>query len=302
MRQFILLLALIATAYAASLCPTQKIKHCTCVHYGDYGGEDEDDTQFKCMHIGDKDLPGIVNALQNLSISEFILEKTVITKLPSEAFKGVNISRLYIDKAPLTEIHEDAFAGLPFLLDGNVLKSLSKNDFASLDWVDTLILTNNKITKTEEGLFQDMIRLEELSINDNDLVVLDSWWFPMNSSLHYLELSNNHISKIPPTFLVNVSKSLREIVLADNGLTTISQKAFDNFIDNDNSLDFTGNPIVCDTELCWLAEAFDDDDKYNVDMQGECEEPAPLEDTELYELNTDVLSCPKPSTEAPADE
>ncbi|KAG1701254.1 Protein slit [Nymphon striatum] len=267
MRQFILLLALIATAYAASLCPTQKIKHCTCVHYGDYGGEDEDDTQFKCMHIGDKDLPGIVPNLKHVA-------------------------------------HRLQYLSL----DGNVLKSLSKNDFASLDWVDTLILTNNKITKTEEGLFQDMIRLEELSINDNDLVLIEvnksSLVFPFSS--HKKEdvspVRNNHISKIPPTFLVNVSKSLREIVLADNGLTTISQKAFDNFIDNDNSLDFTGNPIVCDTELCWLAEAFDDDDKYNVDMQGECEEPAPLEDTELYELNTDVLSCPKPSTEAPADE
>lgn len=84
MKRFIVLLLLIATAYAGSHCPTKTIKHCECAHFESTGDEDEGDTDYKCMHIGNDDLVSVVNILQNMTINQFYLERTVITNLTKD--------------------------------------------------------------------------------------------------------------------------------------------------------------------------------------------------------------------------
>jgi Leucine-rich repeat (LRR) protein len=168
---------------------------------------------------------------------DIILDRKTLSQLlgysSEHIFYSDNDFKLYSENiidlsyCNIIEIKKDAFP----ILNATILK-----------------LDNNKITKIEDGAFNNLINLKELYLNNNNITKIEVGIFNEFSNLEKLDLSNNHITKIDPKSLSNLSY-LEELNLSTNQITTLTKNEFYG-LNSLKNLDLSNNKI---TEINSLA-------------------------------------------------
>ncbi|XP_069840232.1 vasorin [Dendropsophus ebraccatus] len=164
---------------------------------------------------------GVFKRLTNLSNLD--LSSNQITEISAETFQGLSrLERLYLSENNIRSIHPDAFRGLENLLE---LK-LTKNQLVvapafSLPHLLLLDLSLNAIPAIQSGVFHarniETLRLAGLGLKEVPADLLNEL-----KNLHELDLSDNHLAKVPPGL-----RGLVKLNLAGN--VAISQLQPDDF-------------------------------------------------------------------------
>ncbi|XP_056390968.1 vasorin isoform X2 [Hyla sarda] len=175
---------------------------------------------------------GVFKRLTNLSNLD--LSSNQITEISAETFQGLSrLERLYLSENNIRSIHPDAFRGLENLLE---LK-LTKNQLVvapafSLPHLLLLDLSYNAIPTIQSGVFHarniETLRVAGLGLKEVPADLLNEL-----KNLHELDLSDNHLTKVPPGL-----RGLTKLNLAGN--VAISQLQPD---------DFSGLSLLQDLDL-----------------------------------------------------
>nr|CAH7745506.1 unnamed protein product [Callosobruchus chinensis] len=131
-------------------------------------------------------------------------------KIQPGAFVGFkNMTYLKLIRIGLEEIFDDNFEGLEYLED--------------------MILSNNKIRKLNPKSFSHLDRLTSLDLSSNDLQTLPAYTFETLDNLERLDLTMNHINQIQRNAL-NGLENLKELSLTNNSLEEFSADEFNRLI------------------------------------------------------------------------
>ena len=146
-------------------------------------------------------------------------------------------------------------------LSRNRLLNINADLWVGLQSLTTLSLGVNGINTLNTKAFYGLDKLKYLTLSDSEFTDVRGQWFEGLHSLERLFLSRNKIHCIESGAFVNLTK-LDQLELGTNKLTTISEDIFDlgNF-ENRRAilLVIDRNPLYCDSRLCWLNQATQND-------------------------------------------
>ena len=101
---------------------------------------------------------------------------------------------------------------------------LTEDDFAGLTGLETLWLVRNRLTDLPTGVFAELSRLKNLSLEGNELEP-SVGLFAQLSRLEFLDLDGNHLQDLPPGLFVGLS-NLKHLSLLFNRLTNLRPGTF----------------------------------------------------------------------------
>ena len=122
---------------------------------------------------------------------------------------------------------------LELRLGFNKIWSIENQTFNGLDRLKVLHLNKNHLDSLEPGMFSGLARLETLDVCCNVIRTIGDGTFLQLSKLQVLDLNHN------------------ELYLEHNKLLTLDSTVLKHF-SRPFSLSIKGNPLLCDSRLCWL--------------------------------------------------
>ncbi|MEQ2203329.1 hypothetical protein XENOCAPTIV_028670 [Xenoophorus captivus] len=159
---------------------------------------------------------------------EVVCNEVPLTQYPTEGL-AENTTMLTIQLTNITSISEHHLKATPFLQElhmyGNHLESLSSHLLRGVPQLHTLDLTGNKLSDLPVDAFSDA-PLQNLVLKNNQIKRADAKWFPKNSSLTWLDLSENHLTEISVGLFQRLPQ-LENLDLSNNGLEKISVNSLD---------------------------------------------------------------------------
>lgn len=221
------------------------------------------------------------NNLRHLRLSY----NTELKTLPANVFRNMpNLEQLFLESTNLVQISRDLFTGLNNLLflhlGWNSIDSIQDGTFQNMNKLyelnldfqtvtDTLALTPGAFHGLENSLMYLQVEgtslnpepfwstlkilqeLQQLVISETRLDEIPPYAFSENKKLYQIDLNKNGIKNLKQHTFRGLEKSLTELSLKDNNLTTISDCIFKNFT-RLNSIRLLRNPLICDCRLKWL--------------------------------------------------
>ena len=147
-----------------------------------------------------------------------------------------------------------------FKLNHNSLLQINSTMLIGLEQLITFNLQNNHITNISPETFSNLIRLKNLYLGNNYLTIIQgSMWIGLHS-LEDLNLAYNQITDIQRHGISHMPL-LRTLHLYFNRLSTLRADMFnpDEFHSRTYKLAlyFANNPFQCNSDLCWLKEAWE---------------------------------------------
>ena len=137
-------------------------------------------------------------------------------------------------------IESTIWTGLQYVqkihLNNNYISNISAAAFSSLIWLKTLDLNNNYLTKIDGNMWLGLNSLESITVFQNGIKDLQHHSFSHLPSLKALGLANNQLSTLRP-----------DIFNSDDYPDS-------NGLPHRLELYLSGNPLECNTTLCWLKE------------------------------------------------
>ncbi|XP_034027754.1 leucine-rich repeat neuronal protein 1 [Thalassophryne amazonica] len=155
----------------------------------------------------------------------------------------------------LASIPSTAFLGLDYLESlsfyGNRLRSVPRDALSLLPNLKFLDLNRNPISRIQQGDFQNLQHLQELSLNNmDDLVVVERAAFQNLPEIAKLELCNNpQLSYIDPDAFSDLT-SLRTLLLHNDQLRLLSRDLLSS-LPSLEELSLHSNPLRCDCLASW---------------------------------------------------
>lgn len=175
---------------------------------------------------------------------EVICSEVPLTEYPSEGLPK-NATMVTIQCTNITSIFERHLNTTPLLqglhLSSNHLKSLSSHLLRGVPHLNTLDLTENKLSDLPADVFGHA-PLTSLVLKNNQIEKADAEWLPDNSSLTWLDLSENRLTKIPAALLQRVPH-LENLDLSSNRLDKISANSLDPLV-NLERLSLQDNKLI----------------------------------------------------------
>ncbi|KPM03827.1 Leucine rich repeat containing protein 6 [Sarcoptes scabiei] len=168
--------------------------------------------------------------IQKLSIDLlYINNASGLSVLPRNAFKDLDILQLHLTNTFLERIDRDAFVGLEDKLQSLTLQNTGLREFPSpikrLRSLQTLDLSNNRISRIRPRTFEDLGRLTTLRLAFNNDLQLDRDAFGgLERSLKNLNLKGINLKSIPSAIL-NLT-DLAFLDLAQNKIEDIKPRMF----------------------------------------------------------------------------
>ncbi|XP_069502949.1 vasorin [Ambystoma mexicanum] len=228
------------------------------------------------------------------------LSQNKISSLPRNTFQSVtNLNNLDLSSNQIREITNETFHGLRRLerlyLNGNQIQRIDPNAFDTLERLLELKLQNNRLTAAPllnlpqlllldlswneipvlEARAFDTSNLESLKIAGLGLSTLNDELFESLMNLHELDLSDNHLAKVPMVLhrlqrLTKLSlagnarishlqhedfvslQNLQELNISNINLRTIPQDFF-SFSTRLKAISVAKNPFNCICQMSWFA-------------------------------------------------
>ena len=197
-------------------------------------------------------------------VGEVNLNSNSISSLATGVFSNLTqCTLLSLRENSIRSIDDGAFNGLENLgkldLFGNNMKILEQGMFNGMPHLRVLNIAENGIHTISEGCFRNLGNLDELYLTANKLATVNgNMWLGLNSLSHLDLQFTPQMQTIPPGGLSNLPK-LDLLHLHNNGLRTLTKDIFtiNDYPDSSGHppslrLSLRGNPLVCDTKLCWL--------------------------------------------------
>lgn len=222
---------------------------------------------------------GAFDSLTNLRV--LVLDDNQLSMVPSPALAPLsNLAELFLGINSFRTIPDGAFEMLPHLnnldLKGAALLNISLHAFRGLEnSLRQLELSDNRLQRVPTVHISELVRLEELSLGQNDFQIISEGAFVGLKNLRRLEISGSmHLRKIQAgafatntnleSIIITSNKMLNEVqegalsglphlkhvVLRDNALTTLDEGLFP--WAELHTIDLTDNPILCDCRILWL--------------------------------------------------
>ncbi|KAK5864164.1 hypothetical protein PBY51_001125 [Eleginops maclovinus] len=155
----------------------------------------------------------------------------------------------------LASVPSAAFLGLDYLESlsfyDNKLRSVPRDALSVLPNLKFLDLNRNPISRVQQGDFQNLLHLEELSLNNMDeLLIVERAAFQNLPEIAKLEIcSNPRLSYIDPQAFSDLS-SLRTLLLHSNQLSLLSSPLLSS-LPSLEELSLHTNPLRCDCLPSW---------------------------------------------------
>ncbi|KAK5895314.1 hypothetical protein CesoFtcFv8_011915 [Champsocephalus esox] len=155
----------------------------------------------------------------------------------------------------LASVPSAAFLGLDYLESlsfyDNKLRSVPRDALSVLPNLKFLDLNRNPISRVQQGDFQNLLHLEELSLNNMDeLLIVERAAFQNIPEIAKLEIcSNPKLSYIDPQAFSALS-SLRTLLLHSNQLSLLSSSLLSS-LPSLEELSLHTNPLRCDCLSSW---------------------------------------------------
>ncbi len=178
-------------------------------------------------------------------------------------------------------------------LNGNNLVRIPHGYFTNLSLpnLKKIHLGTNKISQLDDNWLSGMTSLQTLYLVHNHLKIIRNQTFSGLTSLRILTLNVNRIVSIGCGSFWDL-RALTELKLERNELQTLHECVFD-LQAHPAALDLYlyDNPWICNEELSWLVNGFDDWITLRDDglLVAECSSPPVLTGCELDALTTDIL-------------
>ena len=229
-------------------------------------------------------------------LGKISLEFSSITNIEAEAFSGTSARILILDANDLSDLREDMWYGMNSLetlsLDFNELTELRAGMWSEeLVTLKLLSVSHNKITRIEPDTFKHLQRLGSLDLEGNLLTEIGPATWNGISRLVYLHLGDNQIAHLPDNSIPGLEVSRSTLNLENNNLTTLSIGIFnpDDYKDTGGHpqnlyLYLRGNPMNCDSRMCWIQKEKQDGWIKNSWASQEC---VNYPDVEFMEIDLD---------------
>lgn len=150
----------------------------------------------------------------------------------------------------------------------NKIRTIPRGVFDGLVNLNTILLNNNEIERLEDGALDGLPQLRYLYLYKNNLVSLESDAFQNLPKLEQLFLQNNKISRLPKG-IFDHTPHLRRLRLDSNAL-------------------------VCDCDMMWLADMLKEKHGYT-QAAATCEYPQSLHGRSLMTVDKPDFHCEKPT-------
>ena len=145
------------------------------------------------------------------------------------------------------------FNNLTTLILRGVSIDFESNPFWGLFSLEYLDLGHMHLRLIQEGTFKDLKSLQTLKLDNNWMEYVNFEMVKNLKKLSHFNIENNYIQHLGMNVFSN-NPFLASLNLARNQLVSFNRSAFENIISTLEEIDISGNPIVCDCSLKWLAE------------------------------------------------
>jgi len=185
-------------------------------------------------------------------------------KLKASLKNLVNLEKLDLSSNSIQEIDSNMFFCnkklIKLRLNNNKITKLNNDFFRGLSRLTHLYLANNQLTSLPEGLFENCLKVVDLS--RNKLIKLETSTFQTWVKLEELDLSDNNIERADYSNVYAFNKNLRKLNINEISLTSLNSQSFNglnltelyieecqimdlfNGLDNLTGLDLSGNKIL----------------------------------------------------------
>lgn len=216
-------------------------------------------------HLEDLDLSGFPQSSLTFQIENFTFVnmsklKTLnlshkIISIYKNTFAGlVNLENLKLENCKMQFIEENSFKHLNSLkilnLKNNQLfqtRSYNEKMFSGLLSLETLILSENKLSLSEDDLLSRMFNLKYLDLNSNLIEKIGSQTFSNLLNLQSISFRENNLVEWQARLFIK-NKNLSFVDLAKNKIKSATTSMLSDF-ENLEQIDLSENPFICDCQL-----------------------------------------------------
>ena len=117
--------------------------------------------------------------------------------------------------------------------------------FPSMSNLEYIYLGENEISRLQQVSFQALKSLRFIGLAGNKMATFP-YLVGVEKHIRILDLKSNRLYVFPE---ISAYLSLQELDLSNNFITSVPETSLATF---SGKVIFTGNPIICVTELCWL--------------------------------------------------
>ena len=195
-------------------------------------------------------------AFQGADIKMIILRNNELEVIKTGTFTNLtSLTLLWLSDNKLHTLEPDIFprghgeSRLSIILDSNKLSAIEQNIFSGLT-LSSLSIRDNKIQSLHSRAFEGT-DIPNLDLYGNNLHILETGIFTNLNSLNRLVLTQNKLHTIEADVFPSGLSEL-DLWLNNNDLTTLSSTVFSGSFPNKLFLYLRGNPLICDSSLCWL--------------------------------------------------
>ncbi|XP_045167096.2 protein toll-like [Mercenaria mercenaria] len=140
------------------------------------------------------------------------------------------IRKIVISNVQIKQLNETIFKNVKGMVvldvSNNKITDLDKNVFLMQNKLTQLHLSDNNLTTLPKGIFDDLTSLLYLDLSSNRITRLEQRLFKHLILLEELNLQSNGITTLPPDFLTDQIKSIRNVFLSKNPLETFPINVF----------------------------------------------------------------------------
>ncbi|KAH8372180.1 hypothetical protein KR093_010472 [Drosophila rubida] len=258
--------------------------------------------QLRILYLDDNALTAVPDPvlLQAMpSLAELFLGMNSLMTLQPGAFQDLKgLTRLELKGASLQNVSHDSFRGLAELraldLSDNRLARIPTLALSQLLRLEQLSLGQNDFELVGEGAFVGLKQLKRLEISGAlRLKRVLSGAFAANANLETLNLSANKMLVELQEGALSGLPHLRHVVLKANALTTLAEGLFP--WQDLTTLDLSENPLSCDCRVMWLRNLLVAKNASQPEEQQAsellCEFPERLRGEALRHLNPTLMGC-----------
>ncbi|XP_012724558.2 leucine-rich alpha-2-glycoprotein [Fundulus heteroclitus] len=179
-----------------------------------------------------------------------------LSDLPDDVFRDAPLQNLILKNNQLQKADAKWFPDTSILtwldLSGNQITELSVGLSQRLPHLEILDVSDNRLEEMAPNSLHRLTKLQRLSLHNNKLKTLDESVFRDTRNLTSLFLNGNQLSKLPQNLFQGLTR-LTHLSLDDNQLTLIPKGLLDPLSSlEDDGLDLTVNPLLCDGEVEYL--------------------------------------------------
>ncbi|XP_051502179.1 leucine-rich repeat and fibronectin type-III domain-containing protein 2-like [Myxocyprinus asiaticus] len=210
---------------------------------------------------------------------DLTLSRNTISFIQPFSFVDLETLRsLHLDSNRLTELGPDVLRGLVnlqhLILNNNQLTHISKEAFDDLLLtLEDLDLSYNNLQSVPWEAVRKMLNLHQLSLDHNLISHIAEGTFTDLEKLARLDLTSNHLQKLPP-----------DPIFARSQSNTLLSTPFVPVL----SLSFGGNPLHCNCEILWLRRLEREDDMET------CASPQSLKGRYFWYVREEEFVCEPP--------